>query len=75
MEFTENELQIINKVILEYPEDRYWNWCIYEFPIDNIPKLERYITLVREIIKRKFYYQKIYNWIYRRLFINKCIKS
>lgn len=72
MLFTNEELEQINYIILNYP-DNYWNWCIDIFP-DSRPKLKRYIQLVREIIKRKNAYMKIYNWIYRRLWIYKYMK-
>lgn len=73
MLFTLRDLEIIDKIILKYPEDKYWNCGLIEFPNTKI-KLKKYIQLIREVIKRKYYYTKIYNWINRRLFINRSIK-
>lgn len=73
--------ELINFIILQYKSqycdssqfNEHWNW-ITKYPKCNFVNFREYIKFnkqIQQIVKKYF---KIYNWLYRRLFINKCIK-
>lgn len=77
--------ELINYIILKYiPSYKYsnnynehWNWITkYKHKSSSIifSNFKDYINFNKKIqhIANKYY--KIYNWLHRRLFINKCIK-
>jgi hypothetical protein len=75
-------MSIINSIIIfynkKYPNCKcnYWN-CSINYPeLLNIKfnNFASYIKFIKLIQKTENQYYKIYNWLYRRLFINKSIK-
>ena len=64
-----------NDIILKYKSqnNEHWNWAMNS-KSDSLMKFKDYIKFNKKISLTAKKYYLIYNWIHRRLFINKCIK-
>ena len=69
--------ELINEIVFKYKPkcNEHWNWIMTNR--ENKPKfrsLHEYVKFNKQIQAISNKYHRIYNWIHRRLFINKCIK-
>ncbi len=67
-------INIINHIILNFSQKNIWKWYTICNHYHQKLKFKEYISLTRKILFTKKKYLQIYNWLIRRLFINKSIK-